>query len=189
MVTAHRDIDDPEGGCSIAARSAASPCCRPDKPARQQMRSAIRHPRSRKSETFCQQRDLASRFPPAGKTRSRKCKSRAWFRGRADGLGASHRGSAGTVGWLRLGSRGTACESGKKIGELVGDPYSLGDFGQLASSVIDGVFKLIPAGFTRPYVSYAVVRKMLRPFGLAQIRTTLRTLIRRYSFHRRFLHA
>jgi hypothetical protein len=46
------------------------------------------------------------------------------------------------------------------------------------------VFKFISAGLARPHVPDAMVGKMLRPFGLVQIRTTLRTLMYCYSIHR-----
>ena len=43
---------------------------------------------------------------------------------------------------------------------------ALGAGGQLARSVVDGVFKLMSACFARPYVSDAMVGKMLGPFWL-----------------------
>lgn len=49
-------------------------------------------------------------------------------------------------------------------------------FRQITGGPINGILILISAGFTRPYVSDTVVRKMLRIFRLDQIRTTLRTL-------------
>jgi hypothetical protein len=148
---------------------------------------AARRRRSPGSAMLSARRALASPFRPAGKTRSRRCKSPAFLRGRVDGLGASCRRNAGTAGWFWLGSRGTNRGVREQAGEL-GGALSLGDFFQFARSVVDGVFKLIAAGFTGPYVSDAVVGKMLRPFWLAQARTTLRTLICCYSFHRCFLH-
>jgi hypothetical protein len=48
---------------------------------------------------------------------------------------------------------------------------------QLARRPIDCIFKLVPAGLARPYVSNAVVGKMLRPPGCDQNRTALRALV------------
>ena len=55
-------------------------------------------------------------------------------------------------------------------------------FRQLARRVVDGILKLVTAGVARPHVSDAMIGEVLRPFGLDQIRTTLRALINR--FHR-----
>jgi hypothetical protein len=93
----------------------------------------------------------------------------------------------GHGGVVLAGVTGNDSRGKGTLGERGGAP-SLADFCQLAWSVIYGVFKLITAGFTRPYVSDAVVGKVLRPFWLAQARTALRTLICCYSFHRCFLH-
>jgi len=48
---------------------------------------------------------------------------------------------------------------------------------QLTLGVVDGIFKLISAAFARPHVANAPIGKMLRPFRLDQIRTTLRALV------------
>ena len=48
---------------------------------------------------------------------------------------------------------------------------------QLTRRPIDCIFKLVSAGLARPYVSNAVVGKMLRPLGCDQNRTTLRALV------------
>ena len=55
---------------------------------------------------------------------------------------------------------------------------------RLARRPIDGVFKLVAAGLTRPHVTNAIVGKMLRPFGCGQNSTALRALIYCTYFHR-----
>jgi hypothetical protein len=53
---------------------------------------------------------------------------------------------------------------------------------QLTGRPVDRSSKLISAGFARPHVSNAVIGKVLRPFWLDQIRTTLRALIHWYTY-------
>jgi hypothetical protein len=87
---------------------------------------------------------------------------------------------------------GCDCDHGKwlaragpgRVGELAGARPLLVDFGQLARSVVDRVFKFISAGLARPHVPDPMVGKMFRPFRLAQTRTTLRALMHCYSIHR-----
>jgi hypothetical protein len=93
------------------------------------------------------------------------------------------RAGRGGFGWGHGTTRGVREQAGELGGAL-----SLGNFFQFAWSAVDGVLELITAGFTRPYVSDAVVVKVLRPFWLAQARTALGTLIRCQAFHRCFLH-
>jgi hypothetical protein len=52
---------------------------------------------------------------------------------------------------------------------------------------VNRILKPIPAGFARPIMPNTTIRQMLRTFRGNNIRSALRTLIDKYSNHRRFL--